>query len=88
MFKLIQTFKKEQKIFKEKLAKKREEQTDSIEGALYELKLEVEDILNSDCIKINHESAVEDLLIKTLARIADKAQNLINAIEDNKLEGK
>ncbi len=67
---------------------KREEQTDSVDGAKYELKLEIENLAENDILKMQPNYAAEDLLLKTLARFVDKAQNLINAIEDNKLEGK
>lgn len=64
----------------EEEADKREEQTDSVEGAVYELKLEIENFQREDLIKPNN--IVEDLLQKKLCRFADKAQNLLNALED------
>ena len=60
---------------------KREEQTDSIDGAVYELKLELEDYERTD--KFEPQNIVEDILQKRLTRFADKARGVINAIEDS-----
>ena len=62
----------------------REEQTDSVEGAAYELKLEIEDLQISDTLKAQSNYIFEDLLIKKLARFSDKAQNLLDALEETK----
>lgn len=59
---------------------KREEQTDSVDGCAYELKLEVEAFEREDVAIATN--IVEDLLLKQLARIVDKASNLLNALED------
>ena len=64
------------------MTKKREEQTDSIEGCIYELKLEIESLERDDTLRIVGKNIVEDMLIKRLASFADKSGNLINALED------
>jgi len=57
---------------------RREEQTISFQDAIYDLKHEVENIQYSDDLKINPASIVEDALQKKLARLVDKAEEVIN----------
>ena len=64
------------------MTKKREEQTDSIEDCVYELKLEIESLERDDTLRIVERNIVENMLIKRLASFADKSGNLINALED------
>jgi hypothetical protein len=51
--------------------------------AFEELKLELEQLQSEDFLKINSKNIVEDLLQKKLARLANKAQELVNALDDN-----
>lgn len=66
----------------------REEQTDSIDGALYELKYEIQCLQNDDDLGINLKTCIEDLYQKKIYRLMDKAQNLINAMDDSNMPEK
>jgi hypothetical protein len=64
---------------KAKIKPKREEQTTSFQNAIYDLKHEIESIKCGDDLRINPASIVEDMLQKKLARLLDKAEEVINS---------
>jgi hypothetical protein len=57
----------------------KEEQSISFKDAIYNIKHEVESIKYGDDLMINPASIVEDMLQKKLARLLDKAEEVINS---------
>ena len=67
---------------------KRDDQTDSLDGCLYELRYEVEYLQRDESLKIKSESIVEDMLQKQLWSLINRATNVIHTAEDLKLLSK
>ena len=54
----------------------------NLKFAFDDLKAELEQLNRDETLKTNSINIVEELLLKKLARLADKAQEFVNAFED------